>query len=172
MGKPSGLVKAIRTRDQDPDMLSVNRATNLSIQQDQIRILDVNRDKLSESIRQAISNPDLDNVAKPIGTLRHHVDVPSKGPSRAVTQGKQYQTPLPTMGDSMDTLHTRTYGLSYPLHYGRNDGDNLAKEPASTPQGARCPPTSHGPATVPATPKRHQEVRYTPTTSGALESRT
>ncbi|KAL5977981.1 hypothetical protein ACLOJK_037004 [Asimina triloba] len=61
------------------------------------------------------------------------VDVPSMGPWRAVTQGKQYQTPLPTMEDRMDTLHTQTYGLSYPLHSGRNDDDNPLSEPASTP---------------------------------------
>ncbi|KAL5979176.1 hypothetical protein ACLOJK_019074 [Asimina triloba] len=51
------------------------------------------------------------------------VYVPSMGPWRTVTQGKQYQTLLPTMMGSMDTLHARTYGLSYPLRYGRNDGE-------------------------------------------------
>ncbi|KAL6001888.1 hypothetical protein ACLOJK_040452, partial [Asimina triloba] len=46
------------------------------------------------------------------------VYVPSMGPWRAVTQGEQYQTLLPTMEDNMDA---RGDGLNCPLSYHRND---------------------------------------------------
>ncbi|KAL6000705.1 hypothetical protein ACLOJK_006431 [Asimina triloba] len=97
--------------------------------------------------------------------------VPFMGPWKAVTQGKLDQISLLTMEDGMDTLHAWPYGLSYPLHHGRNGSDNPPGEPASTPRGAKCPPTSHGTHYDSRHAEAPRRSSLRPTASGALETR-
>ncbi|KAL5997636.1 hypothetical protein ACLOJK_008566 [Asimina triloba] len=87
------------------------------------------------------------------------VDVPSTGPWKAITQGKPDQISLPTMEESMDTLHTRPCGLSYPLLHSRNA---VTTHRASLPmryEGLDAHRHHMVPTTVPTMLKHHQEVR-------------